>query len=85
MTLTELMRLQAMNPTRFKINVPFQQVGHQIGNAMSKNVIERILVRALTASGLIAPQTLRDTWESGEAQKDLLASVGKGFPDIRTV
>ncbi len=40
-----------------------QQVGHMLGNAMSVNVLGRILPRALHAAGLIE-KLPRDPWAS---------------------
>eukprot|EP00419_Tripos_fusus_P027165 CAMPEP_0172717574 /NCGR_PEP_ID=MMETSP1074-20121228/71810_1 /TAXON_ID=2916 /ORGANISM="Ceratium fusus, Strain PA161109" /LENGTH=318 /DNA_ID=CAMNT_0013542541 /DNA_START=88 /DNA_END=1041 /DNA_ORIENTATION=+ len=62
MTTDEMMRLQGMRPEKFKKAVSKRQLGIQIGNAMSVNVLERLFVRALPASGLVGHNTLRDRW-----------------------
>lgn len=68
MSKPEMMRLQAMmTPTEgFKVVVPDVQLGRQIGNAMSVNVLERIFVRLLPAAGFAAPGSLRDKWEEAD-------------------
>ena len=50
----EMMRLQGMNPARFKVAVSAAQLGRQLGNAMSVNVLERLLALVLPAAGLTA-------------------------------
>merc|ERR1719330_1914310 len=60
----EMMRLQGMEPEGFKVVVSQGQWGKQIGNAMSCNVLERILVRLLPAAGLHPAALLHDRWES---------------------
>jgi len=64
MTKTEMMRLQAMHTPAdgFKVAVSEPQLGKQIGNAMSVNVLERLFARLLPAAGLAAPGSLCDRW-----------------------
>jgi len=64
MTTGEMMRLQGMNPDGFVQKVSDQQLGKQIGNAMSVNVLERIFVRLLPAAGLVPASKLQDRWEA---------------------
>ena len=52
MKLEEMFRLQGMNPHHFSKVVTSSQLGMQIGNAMSVNVSERVILRALTAANL---------------------------------
>merc|ERR1719331_1306626 len=66
LTKDEMMRLQGMRPDNFRIAVSDRQLGIQIGNAMSVNVLERLFVRALPAAGLVAHNTLIDHWEDGK-------------------
>ena len=76
MTIDEIFRLQGIQPRTFKRVHPPQELGRQAGNAMSVNVIERILRRALIASDLIQPeQAGPDRWQTGDAQKSLISSV----------
>jgi len=75
---TEMMRLQGMNPSTFKVAVVESQLGKQLGNTMSVNVLERLFARLLPAAGLAA-RTLPDRWESGEAVRVLAATRGQGF------
>lgn len=65
LTKTEMMRLQGMNPETFIVAVSEFQLGRQIGNAMSVNVLERLLARALPASGLVPHGAVTDRWENG--------------------
>ena len=61
-TLTEMMRFQGMLPKRLAVwgaCMTERQMGHALGNAMSVNVLQRVLVRALKASGLAV---VRDPW-----------------------
>ena len=62
-----MMKLQGYdnNPKgkRFLVNISDHRMGHVLGNAMSVNVLERILVRALFAAGLTKTR-LPDRWES---------------------
>jgi hypothetical protein len=62
--MNEMMRFQGMNP---KVLAGWQecmkdrQMGHAIGNAMSVNVLQRVLCRALAAGGLI--HKMQDPWD----------------------
>ena len=76
------MRLQGMDPTNFAVEVLERALGQQIGNAMSVNVIQRVLLRALQAANLIPEDTI-DEWKSGEAISRLIATVGKAFKSHR--
>ena len=70
-SIREMMRLQGIDPDKFKQVVPDSVMGQQLGNAMSVNVVERILASALTAAGLTHKSCLRSSnqqlsrWESG--------------------
>merc|ERR1719197_464143 len=68
-----------MNPTTFKLAVSQVQLGKQLGNTMSVNVLERIFVRLLPAAGLARKGSLADRWENGEAVKELMQTRGKSF------
>ena len=71
MSIREMMRLQGIDPDKFKQVVSDSVMGQQLGNAMSVNVIERILARALRAAGLVHLPCLKDgrtkldRWETG--------------------
>jgi len=78
-TKTEMMRLQGMDPTKFKVAVTETQLGKQLGNTMSLNVLERLFVRLLPAANLVKKNEVKDRWENGSALKDLMKTVGKGF------
>jgi DNA (cytosine-5)-methyltransferase 1 len=75
----EMMRLQGMNPTEFKVAISEAQLGKQLGNTMSVNVLERIFVRLLPAAKLVRVNDVKDRWQSGEALKKLSATRGRGF------
>ena len=82
LTLTERMRLMGMMTpdAGFKVVVSETQLGKQIGNAMSCNVLERLLVRLLPAAGLVAAEDLTDRWESAAS-----AGAPPTFPCFRPV
>lgn len=77
----EMFRLHGMNPANFKVVVSEPQLGMQLGNAMSVNVLERLLVRLLPAAGLVDVE-LPDRWQDGSAVAALMATRGLCFPDI---
>merc|ERR1740123_229859 len=72
LTKDEMMRLQGMKPEKFKKAVSETQLGIQIGNAMSVNVLERLFVRALPAAGLVAHNMLIDHWARGKPPTALM-------------
>jgi DNA (cytosine-5)-methyltransferase 1 len=55
MNLDEMLRCQGMERC-FKQVVSDRKLGGQIGNAMSQNVIERLLIKVLPAAGLVHPE-----------------------------
>jgi len=77
--LTEMMRLQGMNPSKFRVAVSDAQLGKQLGNTMSVNVLERLLVRLLPAAGLAVAAGLRDRWADGSAVRALARTRNHGF------
>ena len=62
MTTSEMMRLQGWNG-------PFERLsseatfGKLLGNAMSVNVVERVLLSLLPAANLVLATCLRDRWQ----------------------
>ena len=82
-SLEDMFRLQGMNPTLFKVRVSEAQLGGQVGNSMSVNVLERIFARALVAANLAHPTRVIDRWETGDAISDLKESIGKDFEPRR--
>jgi len=54
--------LQGMSPALNCVGITERQMGCMIGNAMSVNVLERLLVRLLPAVGLVSGTCLRDRW-----------------------
>lgn len=81
MTKTEMMRLQGMTTPEqgFRVVVTEPQLGKQIGNAMSVNVLERLFVRLLTAAGLAPHGSLHDRWA---APSSALASAPVPAPQV---
>lgn len=59
-----------MNPDKLEVYVTENQMRRQIGRAMRLNVVERILRRALRASG-VTKRKLPDRWENGSALEAL--------------
>jgi len=69
MTLDEQLRVQGMQRS-FKQVVSDRVLGGQIGNAMSQNVVERLLIQLLPAAGLISKeQPLHDRWAAAVKTK----------------
>uniref|UniRef100_A0A7S1MC65 DNA (cytosine-5-)-methyltransferase n=1 Tax=Alexandrium catenella TaxID=2925 RepID=A0A7S1MC65_ALECA len=77
MNKAEMLRLQGMDPASFKVAVSEAQLGKQIGNAMSVNVLERLFVRVLPAAGLVRHGALRDRWEAGKTPRELTGAHAK--------
>jgi len=75
----EMMRLQGMDPTKFTVAVTQAQLGKQLGNTMSVNVLERLFVCLLPAANLVKKNEVKDRWENGSALKDLIKTIGKGL------
>lgn len=63
LNIVETMRLQGMHTPKdgFNIVVKTSETAKQVGNAMSVNVLERLLVRILSAARLV-PRALPDRW-----------------------
>mmetsp|Transcript_56206 Transcript_56206/g.174307 ORF Transcript_56206/g.174307 Transcript_56206/m.174307 type:complete len:121 (-) Transcript_56206:526-888(-) len=77
LTKDEMMRLQGIDPASFKTVVSETQLGRQIGNAMSVNVLERIFVKALPAAGLAAHGSLTDRWQNRKPPAAFTAQLRK--------
>ena len=67
-----MFRLQGIHPHNFSTAVPEATQKQQLGNAMSLNVIERLLSRVLPHAKLTTQ--LPDRWETGEALHELWAT-----------
>lgn len=75
MNLDEMLRCQGMERS-FKQVVSNRVLGAQIGNAMSQNVIERLLTRLLPAAGLVSQDChLVDRWALSVKQADYKRKV----------
>ena len=80
MTIEEMFRLQGMDHSTFTVATSSTSLGQQIGNAMSVNVLERLLHSALQYSGILPRGTLKhDRWESGEALRHLQSQRNSHF------
>ena len=64
-------------PAPFSKVVSYSQLGMQIGNAMSVNVIERVILRALNAASLGDCRNAVDRWANGTAIKELQSTCGR--------
>merc|ERR1719231_2055624 len=86
MTKEEMMRLQGMDATKFKVAVSQCQLGKQLGNTMSVNVLERLFCRLLPAAKLCKNKALQDRWATkngmSKAVKLLAATRSKGFKPL---
>lgn len=81
----EMLRLQGMKPTAFTCVVTTNQLGRQLGNAMSVNVLERIFLSLLPAAGLTRKSVkLEDRWASGKAIQALKGSAVYETPQKRS-
>jgi len=84
MNLREMLRCQGMEKC-FKQVVTDRQLGAQIGNAMSQNVLERLMIQVLPAAGLVSPtRRLVDRWARGKAKTAsvLCGSQKRKFPSL---
>ena len=64
-TVEELMVLQGFNPQKLQYKaagVSVQRIGHMVGNAMSLNVLERLLPCVLACVGLHPTRACPDRW-----------------------
>lgn len=82
LTKQEMMRLQGMDPTKFVQAVSDRQLGRQLGNTMSVNVVERLLFKVLPAARLVKKNAVNDRWKNGRAVRKLAGTRGKSFKDI---
>ena len=62
LSIEEMLALQGMPADVRREGISNRQLGLMIGNAMSVNVLERILVRLLPGVGLLPPVGLHDRW-----------------------
>ena len=62
LTVEEVLVLQGMPSDVRREGISNHQLGLTIGNTMSVNVLERLLVRLLPGVGLLPPGSLHDRW-----------------------
>ena len=79
MTLEEMARLQGIRPNSFTKVVNDYELGQQLGNAMSVNVIDRILYQVFQVTPLVKKLNLRDRWATGEGVRSLMHSRDTTF------
>ena len=77
-----MFRLQGMDPTTFSNVIPEYQLGQLLGNAMSVNVIERLLFQVLHAATMI-PVDMVDKRATGQHLRTLRSTFGEKltYPD----
>jgi site-specific DNA-cytosine methylase len=66
LTISEMCRLSGISPRQmpwYAAGITASQAGHMLGNTMSVNVLERLLCKALWASGLVETK-INDPWSS---------------------
>jgi len=74
-----------MDHTQFKIAVSETCLGQQVGNAMSINVLERIMQSAMKAAKLTSGGISdRDRWKDGSAHKHLEKIRDQPFLESKT-
>ena len=61
LTIEEMLALQGMRADVHRKGISDRQVGYMIGNSMSINVLERLLLRLLPSVGLL-PERPHDRW-----------------------
>ena len=66
----EMVRLQGILPNQITRAVSWNDLGNQIGNSMSQNVIDRIFWSLLPAAGL-GPNPIDDRWRNGIALQEI--------------
>jgi len=77
----EMMRCQGIDATTFKVAVSPTQLGAQIGNAMSVNILERLFCRILPAAKLVAHGAVFDRWASGKPPAQFTGARAKRTAD----
>ena len=75
MSIHEMMRLQGILPGDFEIVVSDIELGKQIGNAMSLNVVERLLPQVLRAANLLHGANHCDRWKDGSAIEEMIQNI----------
>ena len=78
LNLQEALRFQGFNPDRIQIPQKATDLHQLLGNTMSINVIQRILLAALHSTGMY--KHIKDPWESGTAQVELTTHAHNTTP-----
>ena len=72
-----MLKLQGFDPSLLQLSeLSARQWGHLIGNSMSVNVLERLLLRLLPLAGL-APRNAASRWESSIVARQTVANFGQ--------
>ena len=84
MTIHEMFRLQGMDHSTFHRTGTSKNMGEQIGNSMSVNVLERLFYQIFQSvnfsKALTTTKTpIQDSWQNGTAITRLCSSKGKHF------
>ena len=74
MNIQEMMRLQGIDPDGFHQVVSDSVMGQQLGNAMSVNVVEQVISKALQAAGLVRKSSMKNSGVDFERWQE-----GRGF------
>ena len=86
-----MMRLQGFRPDRFSMpKISEDEFAKQLGNAMSVNVVERILHQVFQSTNLqhtadVNSGAAIDKWQTGVQFKSLLGSVDPSFTGPRPI
>ena len=81
MNLDEMLRIQGIIPQTIKHVVSDQRLGAMIGNAMSQNVVERLLIQTLPAAKLW-PE-LKDRWWNLTSTERVEDSIKPHSPELK--
>eukprot|EP00440_Ansanella_granifera_P071212 gb/GFBE01077291.1/.p1 GENE.gb/GFBE01077291.1/~~gb/GFBE01077291.1/.p1 ORF type:complete len:111 (+),score=17.25 gb/GFBE01077291.1/:1-333(+) len=71
----EVARLHGLRPTAVSSSWTAKDLHH----CEPVNVLQRVLVRALPAAGLVPRSELSDGWETGQSLAALVRTRGRGF------
>lgn len=78
MTITEMCRLQGMDPRQMVEPEENVRTNRLLAEAASLNVLERVILEVLRATGVV-DDGAKDRWEEGSAQTSLRTSWGAVF------
>ena len=76
-----MLRLQGMDPSTFVKVVTDKEIGHQICNAMSVNVVERLILQVLNATAIHGKERIEDRWSDGRAIERIVCEKSQRLPE----